>query len=154
MSIVSCATRAFELNGESMMIYYRILSNFIHRTHASHVSIFMCQVKKVCKLSELSGSGQGRAEIPLEEFGRVLRRFSTLAAPDALELIDEVAWQSRVLTSDALRWNAIFKKSSAALIMSFCSKSLFFLHVVNVERPAQFARSSLRFARSWRKSLQ
>ena len=79
-----------------------ILANFIHGTHASHASIFMCQVKKVCELSE--PSGQGRAQIPLEEFGRVLRRFSTLAAPDAVELIDEVAWQSRVLTSDALRW--------------------------------------------------
>ena len=81
-----------------------ILANFIHETHASHASIFVRQVKKVCELSEPSGSGQGRAQIPLEEFGRVLRRFSTLAALDAVELIDEVAWQSRVLTSDALRW--------------------------------------------------
>ena len=90
--------------------------NFIHPTHASHVykHFHVWQVQKVCELSELRGSGQGRARIPLEEFGRVLRRFSTLAAPDALELIDEVAWQSRVLTSDALRWKTYSKNTSGA----------------------------------------
>ena len=83
----------------------------------------MWQVKKVCELSEQSGSGQGRAQIPLSEFGRVLRRFSTLAAPDALELIDEVAWQSRVLTSDALGWKAYSKKLKAHYVCRFAPKS-------------------------------
>ena len=45
------------------------------------------QVRKVCDPS----IRQGEAEIPLEAFGRMLRRFTTLATPDALELVDEVA---------------------------------------------------------------
>ena len=48
------------------------------------------QVRKVCDPS----IRQGEAEIPLEAFGRMLRRFTTLATPDALELVDEVAGQT------------------------------------------------------------
>ena len=56
------------------------------------MDILVCswQVRKVCDPS----IRQGHAQIPLEAFGRMLRRFTTLATPDALELVDEVAGQT------------------------------------------------------------
>ena len=56
----------------------------------------MDQVKKVCQA--MNAAGPEGLRIPILEFGRTVRKFVTLSAADAIDMVEEVAWLNEIMT--------------------------------------------------------